>query len=271
MTHDETVPIGEYAVLGDGRTAALVSRRGSVDWLCLPRFDSAACFAALLGTAQNGRWLLTVPDATRVERTYLDDSFVLRTVYTAPHGTAVVDDAMPLADGRADLVRRITCTEGTVAVEHEWIVRFGYGAVIPWLHRVIDPAGHHAIRAIAGPDSLVLRGDRLPHAVGHRHRDEFELHAGESVELVCTWVRSWDPIPSPLPVEDRLAATARAWSAWANGCRYEGSYRDAVVRSLLVLNMLTDAETGGIVAAVTTSLPEDFGGERNWDYRYCWL
>ncbi|CAN5149167.1 glycoside hydrolase family 15 protein [soil metagenome] len=271
MTHDETVPIGEYAVLGDGRTAALVSRRGSVDWLCLPRFDSAACFAALLGTAQNGRWLLTVPDATRVERTYLDDSFVLRTVYTAPHGTGVVEDAMPLADGRADLVRRITCTEGTVAVEHEWIVRFGYGAVIPWLHRVVDPAGHHAIRAIAGPDSLVLRGDRLPHAVGHRHRDEFELHAGESVELVCTWVRSWDPIPSPLPVEDRLASTARAWSAWANGCRYEGSYRDAVVRSLLVLNMLTDAETGGIVAAVTTSLPEDFGGERNWDYRYCWL
>ena len=138
MANDETVPIGEYAVLGDGRTAALVSRRGSVDWLCLPRFDSAACFAALLGTSRNGRWLLTVPDATHVERTYLDDSFVLQTVYTAPHGTAVVEDAMPLADGRADLVRRITCTDGTVAVEHEWVVRFGYGDVIPWLHRVVD-------------------------------------------------------------------------------------------------------------------------------------
>jgi GH15 family glucan-1,4-alpha-glucosidase len=271
VANDETVPIGEYAVLGDGRTAALVSRRGSVDWLCLPRFDSAACFAALLGTSHNGRWLLTVPDATRVERTYLDDSFVLQTVYTAPHGTAIVEDAMPLADGRADLVRRITCTEGTVAVEHEWVVRFGYGDVIPWLHRVVDPDGHHAVRAIAGPDSLVLRGDRLPHAVGHRHRDEFELRAGESVELVCTWVRSWDPIPSPLPVQDRLAATATTWSAWANGCRYDGSYRDKVVRSLLVLGLLTDSETGGIVAAATTSLPEELGGERNWDYRYCWL
>jgi GH15 family glucan-1,4-alpha-glucosidase len=267
----ETVPIAEYAVLGDGRTAALVSRRGSVDWLCLPRFDSAACFAALLGTPQHGRWLLTVPDATRVERAYIDDSFVLRTTYTAPHGTAVVEDAMPLADGRADLVRRITCTDGTVHVEHEWAVRFSYGDVMPWVSRVVDPEGHTTIRASAGPDSIVLRGDRLPRAVGHRHRDQFELTAGETVELVCTWVNSWEPIPSALPMQDRLAVTAAMWSGWADGCRYQGSYRDSVVRSLLVLRMLTDSETGGIVAAATTSLPEDFGGERNWDYRYSWL
>jgi GH15 family glucan-1,4-alpha-glucosidase len=271
MERAETVPIAEYAALGDGRTTALVSRHGSVDWLCLPRFDSAACFAALLGTPRNGRWLLTVPDATRVERAYVDESFVLRTTYTAPHGTAVVEDAMPLADGRADLVRRITCTEGTVAVEHEWIVRFGYGDVTPWVHRVVDDTGHRAIRAIAGPDSIVLRGDRLPRAAGHRHHDEFDLHEGESVELVCTWVNSWEPIPSPLPVRERLATTARMWSSWAHACTYQGSYRGGVVRSLLVLRMLTDSETGGIVAAPTTSLPEDFGGERNWDYRYSWL
>jgi hypothetical protein len=126
--HDPTVPISEYAVLGDGRTTALVSRRGSIDWLCLPGFDSEACFAAILGTTDNGRWLLTVPDATIVTRRYVAESFVLETTYVSPTGVAVVDEGMPLGDGRADLLRRITCVEGSVAVEHEWVVRFGYGA-----------------------------------------------------------------------------------------------------------------------------------------------
>ncbi|WP_146841225.1 glycoside hydrolase family 15 protein [Cellulomonas composti] len=265
------VPIAEYAVLGDGRTAALVSRRGSVDWLCLPGFDSAACFAALLGDADHGRWVLTVPAAHTVQRRYLDDSFVLETTCIAPTGTAVVTEAMPLGDGRADLIRRLTCTDGTVEVWHEWIVRFGYGAIEPWVMRIDDPSGGQAVRAIAGPDSLVLRGDRLPRAHDHRHTDRFTLRAGETVELALTWVPSWAEVPALLTIADRLDQTRIRWRRWAAACAYEGPYRDAVIRSLLVLRLLTDEETGGIVAAPTTSLPEDFGGGRNWDYRFCWL
>lgn len=266
-----TVPISEYAVLGDGRTAALVSRRGSVDWLCFPQFDSPACFAALLGGPSHGRWLLTVPDATDVTRTYLGDSFVLQTTYASPTGTALVTEAMPLGDGRADLVRRIECLDGTVTVRHEWVVRFGYGTIEPWVHHVRDPDGHDTIRAIAGPDSLVLRGNRLPRAEGRTHRDDFELTAGQFVELASTWTHSWRPVPRRLSITDRLASTRQRWGRWARRCDYRGPHRAAVVRSLLVLRLLTDAETGGIVAAPTTSLPEVFGGERNWDYRYCWL
>ncbi len=265
------VPIADYAVLGDGKTAALVSRRGSIDWMCLPTFDSAASFARLLGTSENGRWLLTVRDAATVSRRYLDDSFVLETTYESSTGTAVMEETMPLNDGRSDLVRRLACTRGSVEVEHEWVVRFGYGAIEPWVHHVTDPHGADAIRAIAGPDSLLLRGDRLPTPHDHRHADRFTLHEGESVELALTWTRSWDPVPPRLTIADRIDSTRITWGLWARSCAYSGSYREAVVRSLLVLRMLTDSETGGIVAAATTSLPEDFGGERNWDYRFCWL
>lgn len=266
-----STPIADYAVLGDGRTAALVSLHGSVDWLCLPQFDAPACFAALLGTSEHGRWLLTVRDATSVTRRYLDDSFVLETTYRTPTGTAVVTEAMPVGDGRADIVRRLRVLDGTVTVEHEWVVRFGYGAIHPWVRHVTDPHGSDAIRAIAGPDALLLRGTRLPHPVNHRHHDLFELHAGEEVELAVTWTPSWEPVPSRLPMDERLEATRIRWKQWAGSTRYEGPYRDAVVRSLLVLRMLSDVRTGGIVAAPTTSLPEDFGGVRNWDYRFCWL
>jgi GH15 family glucan-1,4-alpha-glucosidase len=270
--HDpDLVPIADYAVLGDGRTAALVSLRGSLDWLCLPGFDSAACFARLLGTRENGHWLLTVPTATRVTRRYVEESFVLETTYEAPTGTAVVVEAMPLGDGRSDVVRRIECTSGRVEVEHRWVVRFGYGGIEPWVNRVTDDQGEDAIRAIAGPDSLILRGDRLPVASDHTHEDHFTLAAGEVVELALTWVPSWQPVPARLTIDDRLDHTRVQWGLWARSCSYEGSYREAVIRSLLVLRLLTDAETGGIVAAATTSLPEDFGGERNWDYRFCWL
>ncbi|RYV50896.1 glycoside hydrolase family 15 protein [Pengzhenrongella frigida] len=266
-----STPIEEYAVLGDGRTAALVSRRGSVDWLCLPRFDSPACFAALLGGPDHGRWLLTVPDAVRVTRRYDGDSFVLVTTYESPSGTAVVHEAMPVEDGRADLVRRIEVVRGTVTVAHEWIVRFGYGAFVPWVRRVTDPDGRSAIRAIAGPDSLLLRGDRLPVAADRRHRDVFQLSVGERVELSATWSRSWEPVPRVRSIADAIDRTRVQWSRWARSCAYQGPHRAAVVRSLLVLRMLTDNQTGGIVAAPTTSLPEDPGGVRNWDYRFCWL
>ncbi|MCU1432806.1 MAG: glycoside hydrolase 15-related protein [Actinotalea sp.] len=267
----ESTPIEDYAVLGDGRTAALVSRWGSVDWLCLPHFDSPACFAALLGTPEHGRWLLTVRDAVEIRRRYLDHSFVLETTYVTATGTAVVVDAMPLGDGRADIVRRLQVVEGTVTVEHEWVVRFGYGNIKPWVRRVTDRDGLPAIRAIAGPDALLLRGDRLPRASDHRHSDIFDLSEGERVELALTWTRSWDEVPELLPIDERLDATRIRWAQWASSAAYDGPYRDAVVRSLLVLRLLTDGTTGGIVAAPTTSLPEAFGGERNWDYRFCWL
>lgn len=270
-TRPAPTPIEDYAVLGDGQTAALVSRTGSVDWLCLPRFDSPACFAALLGGPEHGRWLLTVRGATQVTRRYLGDSFVLETTYVAPSGTAVVREAMPLGDHRADLIRRLDVVSGTVTVEHDWVVRFGYGAFEPWVHHVTDPHGFDAIRAIAGPDALLLRGDRLPPAYGRHHREVFDLTAGESVEFAVTWTHSWEPVPERVPILDRIEVTQARWGQWARNCAYEGPYRAAVVRSLLVLRMLTNDETGGIVAAPTTSLPEQPGGERNWDYRYCWL
>jgi GH15 family glucan-1,4-alpha-glucosidase len=264
-------PIADYAVLGDRRTAALVGRNGSIDWMCLPGFDSPASFAGLLGTPDNGRWLLTVPDATEVTRRYLGDSFVLETTYVSPTGRAVVVECMPMADDRADLVRRVEVREGTVTLEHEWVVRFGYGAIKPWVSRVKDPDGNPGIRAIAGPDSLVLRGDRLPRAADHAHRDEITLSAGETLELVVTWTPSWSPVPPRLGVVERIERTRKDWQRWTGRRKHRGSHAQAVDRSLLVLRLLTDEETGGIVAAPTTSLPEDMGGVRNWDYRYCWL
>ncbi|BDZ43559.1 glucoamylase [Paraoerskovia sediminicola] len=267
------VPVEDYAVVGDGSSVALISRHGSVDWLCLPRVDSPACFAALLGDERNGRWLLTVPDATSVTRDYDGDTFVLRTTYTSPSGTAQVTDLMPVGDGRADLIRRLEVLEGTVTVEHEWIVRFGYGAVVPWVRRTDDEAndGRAAIRAVAGADALLLRGDRLPPPSDHTHCETFEMTAGEVLELAVTWTRSWEPVPPRLSFSDRIDATRDHWCGWIASCTYDGPHREALVRSLLTLRLLTNDETGGIVAAATTSLPEDPGGERNWDYRYCWL
>ncbi len=263
-------PIEDYAVLGDTGTAALVGKDGSVDWLCLPRFDSPACFAALLGDHRNGRWLLGPKGPARCSRRYVGDSAVLESTYTTDTGTVRVLDLMPLRDQRADIVRRIVGVEGTVTMAHEWVVRFGYGKVRPWVRRV-DDHGEEVISAIAGPDRLILRGPRLPRAVDGRHYDEFEVTAGEEMCFSTTWVASHYELPPPLPYDDRIAETLKISEDWAARCSYDGPYRDAVVRSLVTLRLLTHGGTGGIVAAATTSLPEDFGGERNWDYRFCWL
>ena len=271
MTTTITTPIEDYAVLGDARTVALVSRTGSIDWLCLPRLDSHACFAALLGTPENGRWLLAAEHATSVERAYDGGSFVLETTYTTPSGRARVTEWMPLADGRSDIIRRVEGLEGTVTFRHEWIVRFGYGAIVPWVSRVRDSDGVKVIRAIAGPDSLTMHARHLPKAHHNHHEDTFEIRAGECEDFALTWTPSWAPVPDLLPVADRLEETRKLWDKWANACAYDGEHRDAVVRSLLVLRLLTNDETGGIAAAATTSLPEKFGGVRNWDYRFCWL
>ncbi|MEW1953690.1 glycoside hydrolase family 15 protein [Terrabacter sp. NPDC080008] len=275
MTEHVHTPIEEYAVLGDLGTAALVSRQGSVDWLCLPRFDSRACFAALLGTPQHGRWLLTPadPDAVTTRR-YIGSSFALETIHETPTGRVRVTDVMPLGDGRSDLLRRIEGVEGTVRMLHEWTVRFNYGRTRPWVARHTDDREDRTdeiITAIAGPDMLVLRGARLPHAQDGHHVDEFDVAAGQTYTFSTTWFRSHDEIPPALKVRARIRETIARSEQYAARSRYRGSYTEAVARSLLVLRGLTHQDTGGIVAAPTSSLPEDFGGERNWDYRFCWL
>lgn len=263
--------IEDYAAIGDGSSVALVGRDGSVDWLCLPRFDSPACFAALLGDESHGRWLIgPAGDEHRCSRRYVGDTGVLESTYTTDTGTVEITDLMPVNDERHDVVRRIRGVSGTVWMTHEWVVRLGYGKIRPWVHRV-DHDGSELILAVAGPDKLVLRGPRLPVAVDGRHRDEFEVAAGEELTFSTTWVASHLPIPRLLEFDDRIRGTIAEEQAWADACEYDGPWRPEVVRSLVTLRGLTHAETGGIVAAPTTSLPEDFGGERNWDYRYCWL
>ena len=268
------LPIEDYAVLGDMDTAALVGQNGSIDWLCLPRFDSPACFAALLGTRDNGHWLLGPKGPARTTRRYLGNSFVLETTHETPTGMVRVTDYMPLGEGRADIVRRVEGVRGTLRMRHQWVVRFDFGKVRPWVMRRADSPEIGAgavISAIAGPDMVVLRGSRLPHAVGTRHEDEFDVSAGQRMTFTMTWFRSHHSAPAPLGVNEGVGPTVAHWEEWAARCDYSGPYRDAMVRSLLVLRLLTDRETGGIVAAPTTSLPEQFGGPRNWDYRYCWL
>jgi GH15 family glucan-1,4-alpha-glucosidase len=266
------LPIEDYAVLGDLGTAALVGKDGSVDWLCLPRFDSHACFAALLGGPEHGRWLLGPADDedATVSRRYVGHSAALETTYTSPTGRVTVLDVMPIGDNRADVVRRITGVEGSMRIRHEWVVRFGYGRIRPWVRRQ-DMHGMEVITAVAGPDRLILRGPRLPHAADGRHADDFVITAGEEMTFSTTWVASHHRLPKPLAFESRILESIKLAEDWARTCGYDGPYREAVVRSLLTLRMLTHGGTGGIVAAVTTSLPEDFGGERNWDYRFCWL
>jgi GH15 family glucan-1,4-alpha-glucosidase len=265
------LPIEDYAVVGDTGTAALIGADGSVDWLCLPRFDSPACFAALLGDPSHGRWLLgPAGEVIACARRYVGRSAVLETTYTTATGTVRVVDAMPVNDDRADLVRQVTGIEGAVRMRHEWVVRFDYGRVRPWVHRASDH-GTEVITAVAGPDRLILRGDRLPHAADHVHTDEFDVREGEELMFTCTWVASHHELPRPLQISGRVHDTKAAYEDWAERCSYDGPHREAVLRSLVTLRLLTHGGTGGIVAAPTTSLPEEFGGQRNWDYRYCWL
>jgi GH15 family glucan-1,4-alpha-glucosidase len=266
----QTLPIEDYALLGDRHTAALVGKNGSVDWLCLPRFDSPACFAAILGTADHGHWQLCPHGDYEVTRRYVGESAALETTFTTETGVVTLLDLMPTADDRADLVRVLTGVSGTVRMDHEWDVRLDYGEIKPWVQRrVIE--GEEVITAVAGPDKLMLRGPRLPVAVEHRHLDDFEVDAGDSLTFSTTWVPSHIDLPEWMDFAPPIAATIREDEEWASRCRVDVPHAAAVRRSLLTLRLLTHGETGGIVAAPTTSLPEDFGGERNWDYRFCWL
>ena len=262
--------IEDYAVVGDTSTTALIGRDGSVDWLCLPRFDSSACFAALLGDPRNGRWLLGPAGEHTCSRRYIGTSAALESTYATETGTVRVVDIMPIGDHRHDLVRRVEGVEGTVRMRQEWIVRLGYGAIRPWVSRQ-KAHGHEVISAIGGPDRIIFRGTRLPRAEDGMHVDEFDVREGDTMTFSTTWVPSHRPVPPLLEFDDRIDETISQTQEWAARCQYDGPYRDAVVRSLITLRLMTHGETGGIVAAPTTSLPEEFGGVRNWDYRFCWL
>lgn len=262
-----SLPLEDYALIGDCQTAALVARNGSIDWLCFPRFDSPACFAALLGRPEHGRWLLAPAGGIRrIERRYRDDTLVLETDYETDDGAVTIIDFMPLRSGVADLVRIVEGKRGQVPMNMELIMRFDYGSIIPWVRHV-----EHGITAIAGPDMLRLRTP-----VGLRGEDfttiaHFTVSAGQQVTFDLTWFPSHQPLPLEIDPKQALRDTEAWWREWSERCTYDGDWREAVVRSLITLKALTYAPTGGIVAAPTTSLPEHLGGVRNWDYRYCWL
>lgn len=259
--------IEDYAVIGDCQTAALVARDGSIDWLCFPRFDSGACFAALLGTPDHGRWVVTPAGPVhRTTRAYRGDTLVLETTFETASGAVMVIDCMPIRTGAPDLVRLVRGLRGTVRMRTEIVVRFDYGSITPWVRQQ-----RGGIRAVGGPDTLHLRTPVPLRGEGWTTTGEFEVAAGDEVPFVLTWHPSHDEAPPPIDAAQAIEATARWWHEWAAACSYDGEWREAVVRSLITLKALTYAPTGGMVAAPTASLPEHVGGERNWDYRYCWL
>src|SRR5215213_8297582 len=260
-------PIEDYALIGDTHTAGLVSRNGSIDWLCLPRFDSPACFAALLGDRSNGRWLLAPAGPVKeVRRRYQGDTLVLETEHRTDDGVVRVVDCMPPRQWDPDVARIVEGVSGRVRMRMELTIRFDYGSIVPWV-RHVDGALH----AVAGPDSVWLRTPVPVRGENWTTLADFTVAEGERVPFMLTWHASHRPAPRRIDPIRALADTEGWWGDWASGIDYQGSWQDAVIRSLLTLKALTYAPTGGIVAAPTTSLPEQLGGVRNWDYRFCWL
>jgi GH15 family glucan-1,4-alpha-glucosidase len=260
--------IEDYALIGDCETAALVSRTGSIDWLCWPRFDSDACFAALLGDPSHGRWLLAPRDASaRISRRYRDDTLILETRFETDAGAVLVIDFMPPRGEAPDLIRLVIGERGEVAMHTELVLRFGYGVAVPWVMRI----GEQTWRAIAGPDMTILRTPAPLHGENLKTVADFVVRRGECVPFVLTYQPSHLDAPAPLDVDAALRTTEAYWRDWiAKGCKI-GRWSAMVTRSLITLRALIYRPTGGIIAAPTTSLPERIGGERNWDYRYCWL
>jgi GH15 family glucan-1,4-alpha-glucosidase len=262
------LPIEDYALIGDCETAGLVGRDGSIDWFCVPRFDSDACFAALLGEPKNGRWLIAPQEVAQVSRSYRGDTLILETTFKNREGAVRLTDFMPPKDECCALMRLVTGMDGEVRMRTELIIRFDYGTTVPWVSR---PDGDGLLRAIAGPQMLVLktpvplRGEDLT-TVG-----EFTVKAGDQVPFVLAYAPSHLPAPELKDLFAALDTTERFWRGWASKCEPAGKWSQAVTRSLITLKALTFAPTGGIVAAPTTSLPEQIGGERNWDYRFCWV
>lgn len=265
--------IEDYALIGDCETGALISRSGSIDWLCWPRFDSGACFAALLGEAENGRWSIAPVNPAEVTRSYIDASLILETRYRNAEGEVSVIDFMPFQEhepvqGTSDLVRLVIGRRGTVAMQMELILRFDYGASVPWVQQL---EGNEGIAAVAGPDKVMLRSPVRLKGKDNTTVAQFSIDAGATIPFVLTHQPSHLPIVEAIDPVASLERTKDSWRAWAGKCNYAGPWREAVMRSLVTLKGLTYRPTGGIVAAPTTSLPEKLGGIRNWDYRHCWI
>jgi GH15 family glucan-1,4-alpha-glucosidase len=259
--------IQDYAIIGDCETAALVGRDGSIDWLCWPRFDSRACFAALLGDDENGRWKIAPVGDTRIQRRYRKGTLILETEFESPEGMVTLVDFMPLRDENPDLVRIVRGKRGQVRMSMELIIRFDYGSTVPWVTSREDGA----MVAIAGPNRLVLTSTVPLRGEDMKTVSEFTINEGETVAFILTYGQSHLLVPEPINFEKSLQQTEEWWTNWSAVCTYKGPWADAVERSLITLKALTYEPTGGILAAATTSLPEELGGSRNWDYRFCWL
>ena len=260
--------IEDYAIIGDCETAALVGRDLSVDWLCWPRFDSSACFANLLGTKENGRWLITPVDpGAKITRNYRDHTLILETTIETADGVAIVSDFMPAKMPGTHLVRLVRGVSGSVKLRTELIIRFDYGSVVPWVRRCDDGS----LQAVAGPNRLVLRTPVRLRPQGRTHAGEFIVTAGETTDFTLSYGIAYEDVPKAIDPYQALEQTERSWTAWSLPFEGAGEWSDAVIRSLLTLRALIFQPSGGMVAAPTTSLPEQLGGSRNWDYRFCWL
>jgi GH15 family glucan-1,4-alpha-glucosidase len=260
--------IEDYALIGDCLTAALVGRDGSIDWLCAPRFDSAACFAALLGTPENGRWLITAADPkARVTRRYRPDTLILETRFETRTGVATLTDFMFPREAHLHLVRIVTAEGGEVTFTTEFVVRFGYGEEVPWVTKLEDGR----LSAVAGPNKLILQSTINLRGEDFKTKGDFTVSPCKPVSFALTYAESFVPDPPEVDPQTLLNETEQFWQDWSAQCGMKGPYADVVKRSLITLKAMTFAPTGGVVAAATTSLPEQFGGSRNWDYRYCWL
>ncbi len=261
-------PIEDYALIGDCQTAALVAKDGSIDWLCFPRFDSPACFAALLGSPDHGRWRIAPSGEVRaVRRRYREGTLILETEFQTDRGRVALIDLMPIRTKSPDLVRIVEGRSGHVSMHAELTIRFDYGAIVPWVRHI--PRG---LRAIAGPDTLYCRSDIEMRGENLHTVADFTVSAGQRVAFDLTWTPTYQQEePAEQDAAQCLHDTEAWWRAWSSRCTHQGPWREAVVRSFITLKSLTYAPTGGIVAAPTTSLPEYLGGVRNWDYRYCWL
>src|ERR1700733_221319 len=262
-----SIPIEDYAMIGDCHTAGLISKQGSIDWLCLPHFDSGACFAALLGTEEHGHWSISPAEPIRkIRRSYRDGTLILETEFETESGSVKLIDCLAPRSQTPELLRVVVGTRGRVRMKMELVMRFDYGSVVPWVQRI-----EGGIRAIAGPDMIRLRTEAPLVGENMKTESEFTVSERQRISFDLTWYPSNQNAPEPVDVDEAIQATETWWREWSDRCSYQGEWRDAVVRSLITLKGLTFLPTGGIVASPTTSLPELLGGVRNWDYRLCWV